>query len=162
VLLKILAARLTVSTLHGEVRGVAVGWGTALQAARSWFRSPLGSLEFFIDIIRPAAVCMALGSTQPLTEMSTRSISFGEKRTMLRADNLATFKCRFSINSLSLDLQQPSGRDQACIGIAVYCSRGSVSVAVSLADCCSYSNCLPISVPSVIQVLQQTSFWMSY
>jgi len=31
------------------------------------------SLEFVIDIILP----MALGSTQPLTEMSTRRISLG-------------------------------------------------------------------------------------
>jgi len=35
------------------------------------------SLEFFIDIILPAALWMALGLTQPLTEMSTRNISRG-------------------------------------------------------------------------------------
>jgi hypothetical protein len=34
------------------------------------------SLEFFIDI-NPSDRTMALGSTQPLTEMSTRSISWG-------------------------------------------------------------------------------------
>jgi hypothetical protein len=33
---------------------------------------------------------MALGSTQPLTEMSTRSISWGKKRTVRKADNLTT------------------------------------------------------------------------
>jgi hypothetical protein len=37
----------------------------------------IDSLEFFIDIILPAAP-MALGSTQPLTEMSTRNISWGK------------------------------------------------------------------------------------
>jgi hypothetical protein len=47
-------------------RGGGVGRGTALQAARSWVRCPMMSLEFFIDIILPA-----LGLTQPLTEMST-------------------------------------------------------------------------------------------
>jgi len=36
------------------------------------------SLEFFIDIILPAAL-WPLGSTQPLIEMSTRSISWGVK-----------------------------------------------------------------------------------
>ena len=34
------------------------------------------SLKFFIDIILPACT-MALGSTQPLTEMSTRNTSWG-------------------------------------------------------------------------------------
>ena len=45
---------------------------------------------------------MALGSTQPLKEMSTRSIFSGEKRPVRRADKLATFICRFSRNSGSL------------------------------------------------------------
>jgi membrane-bound lytic murein transglycosylase B len=35
-----------------------------------------GAMEFFIDI-NPSDRTMALGSTQPLTEMSTRSISWG-------------------------------------------------------------------------------------
>ena len=38
------------------VRGGAVGWGTALQARRARVRSPIVSLEFFIDIIPPAAL----------------------------------------------------------------------------------------------------------
>jgi len=33
---------------------------------------------------------MALGSTQHLTEMSTRSISWGYKRPVRKADNLTT------------------------------------------------------------------------
>jgi hypothetical protein len=37
---------------------------------------PEGVMEFFIDI-NPSDRTMALGSTQPLTEMSTRSISWG-------------------------------------------------------------------------------------
>jgi hypothetical protein len=37
---------------------------------------PDGVVEFFIDI-NPSDRTMALGSTQPLTEMSTRSISWG-------------------------------------------------------------------------------------
>jgi hypothetical protein len=36
---------------------------------------------------------MALGSTQPLTEMSTRNLCW---RPVRRADNLATFMCRLS------------------------------------------------------------------
>jgi hypothetical protein len=54
------------------------GWGTALQTGRSrvWF--PMVSLDFFIDIILPVAL-WPWGSTQPLTEMSTRNISWGVK-----------------------------------------------------------------------------------
>ena len=37
---------------------------------------------------------MALGSTQPLTEMSTRSISWGQRRPMRKADILTTILCR--------------------------------------------------------------------
>ena len=37
-------------------RGLAVGWGTALQAGRSVMRIPFVSLEFLIDIILPTAL----------------------------------------------------------------------------------------------------------
>ena len=39
-----------------RVRGGAVGRGTALQAGRSRVRFPMAPLEFFIDIILPAAL----------------------------------------------------------------------------------------------------------
>jgi hypothetical protein len=54
------------------VRSGAVGWGTELQAGRSWVRFTMVSLEYFIE-----GRTMALGLTQPLTEMSTRNISWG-------------------------------------------------------------------------------------
>jgi len=57
-------------------RGSAVGWGTTLQVRRSRVRFPMVSLEFFIDI-KPSGRTMALELTQPLTEMSTRNISWG-------------------------------------------------------------------------------------
>jgi hypothetical protein len=37
-------------------RGGALGWGTALQAGRSRIRFPMSSLEFFIDVLFPAAL----------------------------------------------------------------------------------------------------------
>jgi hypothetical protein len=52
--------------------GHAVGWGTALQTGTSRVRFPMVSLEFFTGT-------MALGSTQPVTEMSTRNLSWGVK-----------------------------------------------------------------------------------
>jgi hypothetical protein len=42
------------------------------------FVAPMAALEYFIDIILPAAL-LALGLTQPLTEMRTRSISWRVK-----------------------------------------------------------------------------------
>ena len=46
----------------------------------------------------PSGHTMALGSTQPLTEMSTRNIFWGSRRQVRRADNLTTFMCRLSWN----------------------------------------------------------------
>jgi hypothetical protein len=43
----------------------------------------------FYNLPNPPNRMMALGSTQPLTEMSTRNFPGGKKRPALRADNLA-------------------------------------------------------------------------
>jgi len=43
-------------TLYNRARGKAVGWGTVLQAGRSRVQFPMVSLDFFIDIILPAAL----------------------------------------------------------------------------------------------------------
>ena len=58
-------------------RGGAVGGGTALQAGRSRVRFPMMPLEFFT--FNSSGRTMALGLTQPLTEMSTRDITWGLK-----------------------------------------------------------------------------------
>jgi hypothetical protein len=52
------------------------GKGTTLQTGRSWVRFPMVSLDFF-QLHNPSSRTMALGSTQPLTEMSTGRISWG-------------------------------------------------------------------------------------
>jgi hypothetical protein len=57
------------------VRGGAVGWGTALQTGRSRVRLPTESRIF--QWLNPSGRIVALGSTQPLTEMSTRHHSWG-------------------------------------------------------------------------------------
>jgi hypothetical protein len=44
-------------------------------------------IEFF-NLLKPSSRSMALGSTQPLTEMSTRNILGGKARPARRADNL--------------------------------------------------------------------------
>jgi len=50
---------------------------------------------------------MDLGLTQPLTEMSTRNISWGVKGPVRRADNLTTFICRLSWNLGASDSWNP-------------------------------------------------------
>jgi hypothetical protein len=58
-----------------------------LQAGRSPVRVP-DEVDFF-DLPNPSSRTMALGSTQPLTEMSTRNFPGGKKRPARRIDNLA-------------------------------------------------------------------------
>jgi hypothetical protein len=43
-------------TSHSGAPGGAVGWGIALQTGRLRVRFPKVSLEFFVDIILPAAL----------------------------------------------------------------------------------------------------------
>jgi len=61
-----------------EARGGTVGWGTALQAGMSRVPFPMGVVGYF-HWHNPSGRTMTLGSTQPLTEMSTRNISWGIK-----------------------------------------------------------------------------------
>jgi hypothetical protein len=61
-----------------RARGSVVGWGTMLQAGRLWARVPMRLLDFF-NWPNPSSCTMALGSTQPLTEMSTRNLPGGVK-----------------------------------------------------------------------------------
>jgi hypothetical protein len=59
----------------GGAHGSIDGWGIMLQAGRSRVRFPMSRI-------------MALGSTQPLTEMSTRNLPGGKVRLVHEADNL--------------------------------------------------------------------------
>jgi hypothetical protein len=66
-----------------EARGSVVGWGTMLQTGRSPVQVP-DKVDFF----NPSNRTMALASTQPLTEMSTRNLPGSKGRPARRADNL--------------------------------------------------------------------------
>jgi len=61
---------------------------------------------------------MALGSTQPLTEMSTRCISWGKGGRYLRLTTLPT-SCAVFMKSGNLNLLETSGTLQACNGTAL-------------------------------------------
>jgi hypothetical protein len=59
---------------------------------------------------------MALGSTQPLTEMSTRNISWGVNA-VRRADNLTTCMCRLSRNLGASTSWNPVGLSRPVMGL---------------------------------------------
>jgi hypothetical protein len=63
----------------GGARGSVVGWGTMLLESR---------LGGFFKLPDPSSRNMALGSTQPVTEMSTRNIPGGKGRPARKAYNL--------------------------------------------------------------------------
>jgi hypothetical protein len=67
--------------------GSVVDWGTMLQARRSQIGFPMKPLDFSVDLILPAAT-IALRSTQPLTEMSTKNLPGGKGRPARKADKL--------------------------------------------------------------------------
>jgi hypothetical protein len=76
-----------------------------LQVGRSPVRVP-DEMDFF-SLPNPSSRTMALGSTQPLTEMSTRNLPGGKKRSARRADNLAA-TCEPNVRKCgSLNLSQP-------------------------------------------------------
>jgi hypothetical protein len=58
-----------------------------LQAGRSRDRVPI-TCSFFFNLPNPSSRTMALGSTQPLREMSTRDLAGGKRRPARRSDNV--------------------------------------------------------------------------
>jgi hypothetical protein len=58
-----------------------------LQTGRSWVRFPMRSFGIF-NSPDPSSRTMALGSTQPLTEMSIRNLPTRKGRPARKADNL--------------------------------------------------------------------------
>jgi hypothetical protein len=68
----VISVRLVLETGVWQWDGGEFGWLIALQHGRSRVRFPVLSLRFFIELT-------LLGSTQPLTEMSTRDLSWRVK-----------------------------------------------------------------------------------
>jgi hypothetical protein len=57
---------------------------------------PDGAIEFFSVDLNPSSHTMVLGSTHPLTEMSTRNLPGGKRWLSLKADNLIA-KCELNV-----------------------------------------------------------------
>jgi hypothetical protein len=56
-----------------------------LQAGKSWAQVPMGWISF--NLPNPSSRITALGSTQPLIDMSTRNLRGGKGRPAGKADN---------------------------------------------------------------------------
>jgi hypothetical protein len=65
-------------------------------------------------LLNPSCPTMALGSTQPVTGVSTRDISWDYRRPVHRNDNSATFRCRISRKSWRINLLESERTSQAC------------------------------------------------
>jgi hypothetical protein len=68
------------------VRGSVVGWGTKVQAGRSWVSVPIRWI--FFNLPNLSSRIIPMGSTQPLTEISIRNVPVGEGPLTRKADNL--------------------------------------------------------------------------
>jgi hypothetical protein len=73
--------------LYDSPSGIVVCCGTMLQAGRSRVRFSIRSFDFSFDLILPAAI-WALGSTQPLPEMSLMNLPGSKRRLACKADIL--------------------------------------------------------------------------
>ena len=63
-------------------------------AVAQWLRCCAANRKVAGSIPDPSDRTMVLGSTQPLTEISTRRISWGQMRPVRKADHLTIYLCR--------------------------------------------------------------------
>ena len=103
--------------------GGTVGWGTVLQAGRSWVRFPVVSLEFFIDITHPVTL-WPWGWLSPWKKWVQGIFPRGWRWLVHRAD-LTTFMCRLSWNLWALTFWNPRGVSRPVMGLLYlfYCCR---------------------------------------
>jgi hypothetical protein len=90
-----------------------------LQAGRLRVLFPMRSLVFF-NLSNLSSRTMVLGSTQPVTEMSTRNHPGGKGWLALKADNLTAICSRLSRKCGSLDISQPCGPPRPVTEIALW------------------------------------------
>jgi hypothetical protein len=109
----------------------------------------LNKLSYFRAGLQVLRRTMVLGSTQPLSEMSTRNISWGgggERQPGRWADNLTTFMCRLSLKSGSLNHLEPSGLVHACNGIAL-----PLPLTLHALKCDEHNRCTSLHISASIE-----------
>jgi hypothetical protein len=89
------------------VLGSVIGWGAMLQAGRLQLRFPI-SLDVS-NLPNPSSHTTTLGSTQPLTEISTRNLPGGKSGQHIMLRNSLPSVSWLSRKSRSLNVWQPYG-----------------------------------------------------
>ena len=120
-------------------RSEPVGWGTVLQAGRSWVRFPLVSLEFFIKLIFPAALW-------PSNKNEYQKYFLGEKAASALGWQPYHLRVQIVLISGSLKILEPSGPVQAITRIAKKYFLETDGVTArnrQLASCWHQTACLP-------------------
>jgi hypothetical protein len=97
-------------------RGSVVGWGTTATSRK--VAGSIPDVTGFFYLPNPFSRTMDLGSTQPLTETSTRNLPGVKGRPAHKADNPTTI-CETSRKSGSPDVSQPYGPPRPVTGIAL-------------------------------------------
>jgi hypothetical protein len=90
---------------------------------------------------------MALKSTQPLTEMSTRNLPGGKEGPALKANSLPPFVSRFSRKCGNLDVSQPYGPPRPVTGVALHFT---FSLLYSLYELCSLTDIDKAGYPVIL------------